>query len=969
MENLPSEILAAVSASFINSSLYSDESLRPKLLYNDTHIGCTVLANLVKELQSCKSFWFSVAFITKSGLIALKETLKDLEIKGVKGQILTTDYLSFSEPDALKDLLKFPNLEVRIFTKNQFHTKGYMFKHEDNRVFIIGSSNLTQTALKSNKEWNLKITALAQGDLITQIESEFKRMWEDADILTHYWIDNVYSPIYFEKKNIKHINVFNTDYPKLYISPNSMQREALKSLFALRNNNQNKALLISATGTGKTYLAAFDVYNFKPKRLLFLVHREQILRQAIESFKVIFGKDFDAGLLTGNSKNCSAKFLFSTVQTMSKENIYTKFSPDDFDYIIIDEAHRAGANGYLKFLQYFSPKFLLGLTATPERMDNFDVYKLFDYNIAYEIRLDKAMEEDLLCPFHYFGISEIAIDGNVIDDADFSKIFPYLTCDVRVQNIIDKLNFYGYSGNRAKGLIFCRKIEEADILSEKFNKKGYRTVSINSKSNTNIEQAIERLEQDEWTGGLDYIFTVDMFNEGVDIPAVNQIIMLRPTKSSIVFVQQLGRGLRKYSDKEFTVVIDFIGNYSNNFMIPIALSGDKSYDKDLIRKYVAEGNRTIPGCSTINFDKIAQKRIYESIDRAKFDDYSLLKETYFSLKNKLGRIPKMKDYCEYGTIDVMKIIEKCGSYYHFLKKVEKDYQRYLSPIEENVVRFLSRQLATGKRIYELEFLKIIVNYTSTGRHFIDVYKNVISDEYNIKIDTITQLSIEQVLSNRFKDWGEGCVLIERHNDDYVMTDSFKTYLSNPDFRDIFDEIIDFGIDRYNQKYKNHYKNTDFVLYEKYTYEDVCRILKWKKNINAQAIGGYFYDESTATVPIFINYVKPSNLAERIDYDHGFLSPQLIKSMSKPKRSFSSREMTYIVNAPANHIRTFLFVRKNKKDGNKASEFFFLGEMFSTGEAELVERKNVGDTVIKFLFKLDTPVRDDIYEYFTTNINN
>ncbi len=413
-----------------------------------------------------------------------------------------------------------------------------------------------------------------------------------------------------------------------------MQVEAIQGLERLRENGQDRGLLISATGTGKTYLSAFELRNYNPKRALFIVHREQIGKQALNSFRNVFGDTRSMGILSGTSKVVDKDFIFSTIQTLSKDEILQSFDKNEFDYIIIDEVHKAGANSYQKIVNYFNPKFLLGMTATPERSDDFDIFKMFNYNIAYEIRLQQALEEDLLCPFHYFGVSDVTIDGIELDD----KIdFKYLVAEERVKHIIDKINFYGYCGERVKGLIFCSDKKEAKELSDIFNTKGYKTVALTGESlQEEREKAIERLEQDETLNSLDYIFTVDIFNEGVDIPSVNQVVMLRPTKSSIIFVQQLGRGLRKNKFKEYVVIIDFVGNYNSNFLIPIALSGDRTFNKDTIRKYVMEGTRVIPGCSTINFDEVSKKKIFESIDLANFNNIKLIKEVILILNKKLA---------------------------------------------------------------------------------------------------------------------------------------------------------------------------------------------------------------------------------------------------------------------------------------------------------------------------------------------
>ena len=617
-------IISSVKTSLINCNLESNEDLRPKLLYNDNTKGSAVLSSLVKEFDECESFIISVAFINMSGITVLLETLKELREKGIKGKILTTDYLYFNEPKALKKLLDYDNLEVRVFTKENFHTKGYLFKKRSGYTLVVGSSNITQTALKKSKEWNLKITTLEKGKLLRETISEFDDMWTEAENLTLEWIKD-YSESY-EKHRIKNREHKIVRLKQHKLVPNIMQKEAVRRLDALRKQYKNKALLISATGTGKTYLSAFDVRNFAPKKMLFLVHRDRLLDQAIESYKDVLGEDIRVGKLSSNSiiRNYDADYLFASMATMAKEEHRLKYSKDYFDYIIIDETHRAASESYQKILSYFEPKFLLGMTATPELSDGRDIYGIYDNNIAYEIRLQQAMENDLLCPFHYFGISELKIDDVFYKDNMFKDVFSYLTSTERINHIIDNLNYYGFSGDRVHGLIFCRRIEEADELSRLFNERGYQTMVVSSRSDMiyqgkklTIDSAIGLLEQDEREGGLDYIFTVDMFNEGVDIPNVNQVIMLRPTDSPIVFVQQLGRGLRKADSKEYVVVLDFIGNYANNFMIPIALSGDRSYNKDNLRKYILEGTRVIPGCSTIHFDAIAKERIFSSINNIK----------------------------------------------------------------------------------------------------------------------------------------------------------------------------------------------------------------------------------------------------------------------------------------------------------------------------------------------------------------
>lgn len=740
---LAQKLQQSLSTALINDKINSLSNLQPQIIYNDYKNGSNLLVELLQEMQTCKQFYFAIAFITQSGLICLKECLKFLQEKNITGNILTTDYLYFNQPKALQELQQFSNLNIRIYTKENFHIKGYIFEQNNYFTLIIGSNNLTQTALKSNKEWSLKINSLTNGALINNTLSQFQQMWQEATPLTDTWLKQ-YATKYHSLQKLKkpfttaQENISNND-----ITPNKMQQDALKALEKLQQDNKQKALLISATGTGKTYLSAFAVKKANPKRLLFLAHREQILKQACKTFTKII-PDIQYGILSANHRDFHKPYLFATINMLSKEENLSQFAPTYFDYIIIDETHRAGANSYLKILNYFQPQFLLGMTATPERTDGFDIYQLFDHNIAYEIRLNQAMQENLLCPFHYFGITDITVDNQEIND---NSTFNDLTADARVTHIIKHSQFYGFSGERLRGLIFCSQIEEAQILSQKFNERGFNTIALSGKDNQEKRtNAIHKLEQKERSTGLDYIFTVDIMNEGIDIPAINQIIMLRPTKSAIIFVQQLGRGLRKYPQKDYVVILDFIGNYQNNFMIPIALSSDTSYNKDNIRHYIAEGNRFIFGASTIHFDKIARQKIYQAIDSAKLSDTALLKNEYLQLKQKLGKIPSIFDFAQFGSIDILKFFDKFKTYHSFLQKYDKDYTIKFNNIQEEILYFISHRFAKGKKLHELLALKLLLKNTS---HLLTDIEYILTTKYNQKLTKQIKNSLIRNLTNLF----------------------------------------------------------------------------------------------------------------------------------------------------------------------------------------------------------------------------
>ena len=977
--DLNRELLDGFRTAAIDLSYRSNLAYRPEFLSNNPAMGRKVLVSIEQELASCDQFKISVAFITKSGITPLLQVLKELEEKCVPGEILTTDYLSFSEPEALEMLASLNNIKLRMFRADNetggFHTKGYIFRKEEMYRIIIGSSNMTLSAVTRNREWNTKIVSAENGEIAQDILNEFNDLWNARATRDYDDFIEEYKLSYIKEKMIRQqrkaaAQESVVELERYKLTPNKMQVAFVKNIVQLYSNNVKKALLTSSTGTGKTIASAFAVRELKPERMLFVVHREQIAKQALNSYKRIFGEAKSYGLLSGNQKDMDADCMFSTMQMMAKPEIHQSFDPDAFDVIVLDECHHAGSSSYQKIMTYFDPKFWLGMTASPDT-NNYDIYELFDHNIAYEIRLQQALEENLLCPFHYFGITDLEIDGEVFDDNSGVRNFANLVSNARVDYVLEKAEYFGYSGSRVKGLVFCSRKDEAKELSSKFNRRHkkngqlYRTeVLTGEDSQERREKVIGQLTADERTEDfIDYIFTVDIFNEGVDIPEINQVIMLRPTESPVIFIQQLGRGLRKYEGKEYVVILDFIGNYMNNFMITIALSGDRSYNKDSMRRYIREGARVIPGSSTIHFDEISKKRIYESIDKAKTNDMKLLRDSYKSLKNKLGRIPTILEFKEHGAIDVTKIFEKCGSYYAFLKKYEPDYVCTLSNNESLIIEYMSKKLVSYKRIHELALLKHLIMQQERVSLY---YKELMKTNYGMNVSTETETSVYRNLANEFPKEEERkkyhpCVFVEQTDDGgYRLAPDFQRLLTNVEFKSMVVELIDFGEERYQENYCQTYKDTCFQLYQKYTYEDVCRLLGWKKNMNAQNIGGYFYDSDTKTMPVFINYDKAE---DAIKYEDRFVSENTLIALSKHPRKITSGDADHIYKRKPEDKdnRNYLFVRKNKDD-KEAKEFYFLGEIFAEGEPVPIHMESTNDDAFEIRYRLDVPVRSDIYDY-------
>lgn len=931
---------------FIDSSVTASEEFKPQLITNNPLRGEKVITTLKQEMEKCDEFMFSVAFVNSGGVNALAQEFRELDRKGIKGRIIASQYQNFTEPKALKDLRKNKNIDLRVITEkvSKMHTKCYIFRHGNSYDVIIGSSNLTNSALCENMEWNLKFNSKDSGEIIANILAEFERNYEIATPVDDLWIEK-YSLIYDDEKQFRlSLKTGLSAFPKVEqgrIQPNRMQAEALKGLEEIRAKGEDRALVISATGSGKTYLSAFDA-KVSSNRFLYIVHRNPILDKSMQSFERVMEGTKTIAKYDPALNNLNADCIFVTIQTISKEEVLVNIPRDWFDYILIDEVHHAGAPTYQRVINHFKPKFLLGMTATPDRTDNYDIYKLFNYNIAYDIRLKEAMEYKLICPFHYFGISDLSFDD--VSEEDKSK-FLKTKMEQRIDHILENAEYFGYCGDRLKGLVFCRNLKDAEDYSSEFNKRGYKTEWVSGMMDKGlVEACIERLEADEGTNLLDYIFTADLFNEGVDIPAINQVIMLRPTESPIIFIQQLGRGLRHYPGKEYVVILDFIGNYEKNYNIPLALSDDRSYNKSETRRFVAAGDSIIPGNSTISFDEISRNKIYESIDNTDFSEAKIINDAYNNLKMRLGRIPELTDFKKYGSIDALNLLLKYKSYHAFLDAKENQYSVNFDSGKENYLELITKIAAAGKRRLEVEALDLLIKGTY----------DLESDLRGIGIDTSNK-NLINVLDGSF--YSNDVVLTESRDGKYQTSNRFRSMLDDAAFSNHVRQIIELGRSNWTDSFSDAYEGTDFVLNMRYTYEDVCRFLNWPKNINAQNLGGYFYHKETKTFPVFINYVKGEDVVESQKYEDRFENRNTLIALSKSNENRDSSRMKVVENSSRDGISIHLFVRKNKNDkGSK--EFYYLGKM------NFVRFRDNGKPV-QIEYRLKSEVRSDLYDYFNS----
>ena len=944
----------------------------PELIVNHKGRREKVLTTILAELTSCSSFEISVAFITQSGVASIIEVLKKLEKKGIKGRILSSTYLHFTQPNALESLLQFSNLEIKMDIANDFHSKGFLFaKSDSNYSLYIGSSNLTSTALTTNVELNVGLQYLSEENaFLKQYRSDFNEYWEGAVFVDQDFI-NRYSELYNSskeyrsKKKLEITEVSDTESPFYQrMRPNKMQLTALKNLEHLRTSGANKALLISATGTGKTFLSAFDVERVNPKRILFVVHRRTIAQKSLDTFKQLMPHR-TMSLYSGTERG-RGDFLFATIQTVARDISEGVFNSNDFDYIIIDETHRAEANSYRSLLEFFKPNFLLGMTATPERTDGGDIFKLFDHNIAYEIRLHQALEEEMLAPFHYYGVTDLTVNGETIDDhSDFSK----LVSDERVKHIVEKANFYRCDSGKVRGLMFCSRKAEANELSARLLDYGFKAVALTGESTEDErKKSIDQLEE----GIIDYIITVDIFNEGIDIPLVNQVIMLRPTQSAIIFVQQLGRGLRKAAGKEYLTVIDFIGNYSNSYLIPIALYGDTSFNKDSIRKLLVGGSQGLPGSCTIDFDEIAQNQVFNALASANLTRKKDLEADYKVVQKILGRSPVMIDFLEHGARDPFHFIDYSGSLYHFAKLIGDELD-LISSLHQEVLNYCSKFVNDGKRILDSIILKLLCeNHTLSisvikDRAFVHL-SQVVDDSdiitalhcINLNFDIIRYKKQDARISDKL-----GFALLEFDGENIIRSEEFHLLLGDQVFSRYLVDSSEYSILKFKERIQGiQYYGQDFILYEKYTRRDVLRILGWDKNRNATTIGGYRMSPDKTNCPIFVTYHKADDVEGSIAYEDEFISTSVFKWMSRSNRRINSAELEPIIKARSNGLRLPLFL---KKDDNEGIDFYYLGDVLPVENS--IEQQYMPDDngkklpVVKFEFELSNPIELALYKYF------
>lgn len=974
-------IKADTNFGFINKKSTADQIFNPALIANQP--DNTMAKAIQHELRRSDRFQFSVAFVTSSALAILKQSLRSFSGAGV---IYTSTYLDFNDPETFEELLTLANdntlsndIEVRVLNDDidAFHAKGYIFEQGVATTAIVGSSNLTRGALLANNEWNLRFSALPNGDVVDQLKRAIEDLREHSHLLTKEWI----AAYEARRKPVLTASQIDTaadpSIPVGRIVPNSMQESALEQIKKVIDAGESRAVVVSATGTGKTILSALAARQFDPQKLLFIVHREQILDKAIQEYRRVFADpkgddekklDEKFGKFVGAVRQIDRKYVFATVQSLSRDGTLDAIDPATFDLIIIDEVHRAGANTYQKIIGHFKPRFLLGLTATPERTDQINIFELFDYNVPYEIRLNQALEAKMLVPFSYFGVHDYTDEhGNTVDDtSNLTK----LVADERVKHLLSMLEAYSHPRD-VRGLMFCSTKKEANDLSVRLNKavvngRLLRTYALTGDDPIETREAVVRQLEE---GELDYILTVDIFNEGIDIPTVNQVVMLRQTQSAIIFTQQLGRGLRKAKDKDHLRVIDFIGNYKNNFLIPIALFGDTSLKKENVRRKMREAQErgSIAGLSSISFDEVAQERVLRSLAETKLDSMANLKSIYREVEDRLGRRQPMR--LDFATADKVHPVVIATSprknYWDFQHAIKKVSQKP-SESQSAYLNLLDNEFLNGKRPHELLLLReLLLRHSVNIDDLQKALNHFTPNPGDLQLNDEIINSLREILSLRWftdserEKYGQKPLAhMEEGQEEFSIDQNFlKEYSSSPLFKRHVDDIIETGLHLNRHEYGFA---GSLVAGQQYSRKDACRLLNWTKNVYS-TVYGYKPDKTTNTCPIFVTYHKDEAISETTKYEDSFDSPRTLHWYTKSNRSLikSKAERKIAEGKYALHV----FVKRDDSDG---SDFYYVGRGTPRdAQDETMPVKDGEQPVVSMRIDLYQPLGDATFDYLTT----